>query len=142
MVKVGKKVLEKIVGMAVCKNRELKSWSVIEEGNMGIVKMLSGTVREVKQRNEFSMKIAWVAVCTSRPIIFWRIQHTLFWKLNCCWPCCPTLKERRLLKTQLLDGYVLHQRKVLWSACSIIINFIELSWHMLFYIQYLWSVVE
>ena len=53
---------------------------------MGIVRMILETSREVKWggkswlkwRNEFSMEVVWVVVCTSRPTMLWKIQHTLY----------------------------------------------------------------
>ena len=45
-----------------------------------------------------------MVVCTSRLTILWKIQHTLYRRLSCC---RLTLKEKRLLKTQLSDGYFL-----------------------------------
>ena len=138
-----KKLLEKVVEMALCKNRKLKSWLVIEGGSIivncknGFGNKQGGEIEKLKFTKEEKRIIDGDCVkgCIYKYTYhFLENLQTLFWNSSCYWPFSPTLKEKRLLKTQFFDGYVLHPHKVLWFLYSMIIDLIDLSWHLLLHI--------
>ena len=66
----------------------------------------------------------------------WKI---MYWRSICCY---LTLKEKRLLRTQIFDNYIWTMLGIMLSKYAMATNDTDWRGHVVWYIQYFWREVE